>query len=189
MASFDRFFPLLLHYEGGYCNHPTDPGGETNKGITMAVFRQCSHELLGIEPGSANLRALTDGQAGIIYKTLYWNRIHGDQIESQDLADMVCDFYVNSGTHAISLLQRVMNEMGAHVIEDGVLGPGSLRALGALRQDEVYRRYKQGRIVYYLSLAKRFPEYVKGWLNRVDSFPDPQESPEHAQAETELVHA
>jgi lysozyme family protein len=50
MASFDICLPLMLGFEGGYSDDPTDPGDETNKGITMAVFRRCSHELLGIDP-------------------------------------------------------------------------------------------------------------------------------------------
>ncbi len=67
MASFDLFLPMLLQNEGGYVDNPNDPGGETNKGITMATFCQCSHALLGIDPTSENLQALTVAQAGIIY--------------------------------------------------------------------------------------------------------------------------
>ncbi len=174
MASFDLFLPILLRFEGGYVDDPTDPGGETNKGVTMGVFQRCSHELLGIDPTSANLKALTDAQAGVIYKALYWNKVQGDNYASQDLANIVCDFYVNAGTHATMLLQQVMNGMGAHVVVDGSLGAASMQALAQLDQVEVYRRYKAGRIAYYQELGKRFPQFVKGWLNRVNAFPDPQ---------------
>ena len=88
MANFDVFLPILLRFEGGYVDDPTDPGGETNKGVTMATFQQCSHELLGLDPTSDNLKALTDAQAGIIYKALYWNKIQGDAIGLQDLANI-----------------------------------------------------------------------------------------------------
>jgi lysozyme family protein len=172
MASFELFLPMLLKFEGGYVDDPDDPGGETNKGITMNTFSHCSHQLLGIDPSSENLKALTDAQAGIIYKALYWNKIQGDAITLQDLANIVCDFYVNAGTHASKLLQRVMNDMGAHLSEDGAIGPGSLQALNGLDQQEVYRRYKQGRIGYYQSLGKKYPKFLKGWLKRVHSFPD-----------------
>lgn len=172
MASFDLFLPLLLRFEGGYVDDPTDPGGETNKGVTMATFQNCAHQLLGIDPTSDNLRALTDGQAGIIYRALYWDKIRGDEFPLQDLANIVCDFYVNSGTHATLLLQRVINGMGATVVADGAIGPASIQALVALPQNDVYRQYKQGRIAYYQSLSQRFPQFLKGWLNRVNSFPD-----------------
>jgi lysozyme family protein len=172
MATFDIFLPMLLRFEGGYVNNPRDPGGETNKGVTMATFQTCSHELLGIDPTSDNLKALTDAQAGIIYKALYWNKMQGDAIALQDLANIVCDFFVNAGTHATKLLQTVMIEMGASISADGVIGPGTIQALGNLAQDEVYRRYKQGRIAYYQNLGQKFPEFLNGWLKRVNSFPD-----------------
>lgn len=172
MASFDLFLPLLLKVEGGYVDDPEDPGGETNKGITMSVFQHCAHEILGIDPTSENLKGLTDAQAGIIYKARYWDKIQGDSMGFQDLANIVCDFFVNAGTHATKLLQHVLNGMGAHVVEDGVLGPASLEALLILVPVEVYRQYKQGRIQYYESLGQKFPKFLAGWLNRVNSFPD-----------------
>jgi lysozyme family protein len=172
MADFDVFLPILLKFEGGYVDDPGDPGGETNKGITMAVFQECSHELLGIDPTTFNLKDLTDAQAGIIYRTRYWNRMRGDSIEFQDLANIVCDFFVNSGTHATKLLQQIMNNMGAHVVEDGVIGVASLGALSILVPVEVYRQYKRGRIEFYEKLGERFPRFVEGWLNRVNSFPN-----------------
>jgi lysozyme family protein len=172
VASFDLFLPTLLRFEGGFVDDPTDPGGETNKGVTMATFRQCSHDLLGIDPTSENLKSLTDAQAGIIYRALYWNKMSGDDFPLQDLANIVCDFYVNSGTHATVLLQRILNSMGAHVAEDGAIGPASIQALNGLNQTEVYRQYKQCRINYYQNLGQRFPQFVKGWLNRVNAFPN-----------------
>jgi lysozyme family protein len=172
MATFDIFLPMVLKFEGGYVDDPEDPGGETNKGVTMATFQSCSHELLGIDPTSDNLKALTDAQAGIIYKTLYWNKIQGDAIALQDLANIACDFFVNAGSHASKLLQSVMVQMGANVAVDGVIGPGSIAALNSLPQLEVYRRYRQGRIAYYQALGQRFPKFLQGWLKRVNSFPD-----------------
>lgn len=172
MASFDLFLPMLLRFEGGYVNDPSDPGGETNKGITMATFRQCSHELLGLDPTSENLQSLTDAQAGIVYRALYWDKMSGDDVQLQDLANIVCDFYVNAGTNATVLLQRILNSMGAHVAEDGSIGPASVQALNVLNQTEVYRQYKQGRINYYQNLGQRFPQFLQGWLNRVNAFPN-----------------
>jgi lysozyme family protein len=172
MASFDLFLPIVLRFEGGYVDDPTDPGGETNKGITMKTFQQCSHELLGIDPTSENLKNLTDAQAGVIYKTLYWNKIQADSFATQALANIVCDFFVNAGTHATKLLQHELNNMGANVIEDGTIGQASLQALAAFDNVQVYRQYKQGRIGYYQALGQRFPQFLQGWLNRVNSFPD-----------------
>jgi len=174
MADFDLALPITLQFEGGYCNNPNDPGGETNLGITMAVFQRASHPLLGIEPTSDNLRALTPAQAGIIYKANYWNPIRADSYQLQDLANIVFDFYVNAGTHASSLLQKVLNSLGTTppLVVDGGIGPATLAALAALPAAEVYNAYKQGRIDYYTTLGEAYPTFAKGWLARADAFPD-----------------
>jgi lysozyme family protein len=175
MADFNQFLPMLLQFEGGYVNDPADPGGETNKGITMGTFKAFAQSLLGIAPTSANLKALTDQQAGVIYKVQYWDKMQGDAITLQPLANIVCDFYVNAGVNASKLLQRVMNDMGANLVVDGGIGTASMQALAGLDQTQVYRNYKQGRIAYYQNLVQRNPrlgKFLKGWMNRVNAFPN-----------------
>ena len=177
MASFDVFFPTLLKHEGGFVNDPADPGGATNKGITLATFQRCAQRYLGIEPTLENLKALTDTQAGKIYKPLYWDKVRCDDIALQELANIVFDFQVNAGGSAAKLLQRVLNELGAQppLNVDGEVGPGTMTALARTDQSEVYRHYRQGRIDYYQDLVAKRPalgKFLKGWLIRVNSFPD-----------------
>lgn len=177
MASFEAFFPTLLKYENGFVNDPADPGGATNKGITMETFQSCSRQYLGIDPTLDNLKGLTDAQAGKIYKPLYWDKVRGDNIPLQELANIVFDFQVNAGGNAAKLLQRVLNELSAQppLAVDGDIGPGTMAALTGMDQKAVYRRYKQGRIDYYQDLVARRPalgKFLKGWLNRVASFPE-----------------
>jgi hypothetical protein len=126
-ADFNAFLPILLGFEGGYVEDPTDPGGETNKGVTMSTFQQYAQELLGVDPTSDNLKALTDDQAGTIYRTLYWNKIHGDDFASQYLANIVCDFFVNSGTHATKRPPATTNS-SLHQSETGRAGTTDQRA-------------------------------------------------------------
>jgi lysozyme family protein len=177
MADFQRFFPTLLQHEGGFVDDPVDPGGATNKGITFATFKECAQRLLGIEPSLTALKTLTDEQAAAIYKALYWDRIRGDQISLQPLAEIVFDFQVNAGATSAKLLQRVLNDLGAtpSINVDGVIGDGTLAALDAADQRVVYARFKLGRADYYRDLVSRRPglqKFLKGWLNRVASFPD-----------------
>jgi lysozyme family protein len=177
VATFDKFFPTLLKHEGGFVDDPDDPGGATNKGVTIATFTACAQRYLGIEPTLDNLKALTDEQAGKIYKPLYWDKVRGDQIELQELADILFDFQVNAGARASELLQRVLNELGANppLEVDGDIGGLTMKALAKADAKAVYRRYKQGRIRYYRELAARRPplaKFLNGWLKRVSSFPD-----------------
>jgi len=177
MASFDAFFPTLLKHEGGFVNDPVDPGGATNKGITMGTFQSCAQQYLGIEPTLENLKALTDAQAAKIYKPLYWDKVRGDDIALQELANIVFDFQVNAGGKASKLLQEVLNELGAKppLTVDGDMGPGTMTALKGVDQKAVYQRYKQGRVDYYQDLVTKRPaleKFLKGWLIRVNSFPN-----------------
>jgi lysozyme family protein len=177
MANFDSFFPTLLKHEGGFVNDPVDPGGATNKGVTIATFQQCAVRLLNIQPTLDNLRALTDAQAATIYKALYWDKVHGDEVALQPLANIVFDFQVNAGGNASKLLQKVLNALGASPVlaMDGVIGAGTMVALAHADSVAVYKAYKQGRKDYYTDLVNRKPslgKFLKGWLARVDSFPD-----------------
>jgi lysozyme family protein len=177
MANFDAFFPTLLKHEGGFVNDPADPGGATNKGITLETFRTCAQRFLGIEPTLDSLKALTDAQAAKIYKPLYWDEIHGDEIELQDLANIVFDFQVNAGGAASKLLQKVLNDLGASppLSVDGDVGTGTMAALERADAKAVYRAFKQGRIAYYQDLVARRPalgKFLAGWLKRVNSFPE-----------------
>ena len=177
MASFDTFFPTLLQHEGGFVNDPVDPGGATNKGVTMETFRRCAQKYLGIEPSLENLKALTDAQAGKIYKPLYWDKVHGDEITLQELANILFDFQVNAGDNASKLLQNVLNGLGAQppLEVDGDIGSTTMNVLKGMNQTDVYRRYKQGRIDYYKDLVAKRPalgKFLNGWLNRVNAFPN-----------------
>ena len=175
MADFDKFLPTLLKFEGGFVNDPADPGGATNKGITFKTFKAFAKPLLGVSPTLANLKALTNKQAGVIYKVEYWDKVQGDAITLQELANILCDFYVNAGVNATKLLQRVLNKMGAELPITGKVGPETMKALGTKDQKQVYANYKQGRIDYYNSLVKKNPKlkkFLKGWMNRVNAFPD-----------------
>lgn len=172
MADFNISLAITLPLEGGYVFDKKDPGGETNRGITMLTFQRYAHPLLGIEPTSENLKAITVGQAAIIYKARYWNVIRGDDFKFQPLANNVFDFFVNSGTHSTSLLQNVINAMGARppLIVDGGVGQGTLDLLHTLPQPEVYAKFRQGRIDYYNALGPKFATFSKGLIKRANVF-------------------
>lgn len=175
MASFDAFFPRLLAFEGGFVDDPLDPGGATNKGITLGVFERHARPLLGLGPTLENLKQLSNREAAILYKALYWDALKGDAIALQPLAEILVDFQVNAGAHATILLQRVLNDLSeAKLAIDGRMGDATLAALERSDLCEVYRRYREGRMDYYRELALQHPllrKFLNGWLMRVKSFP------------------
>ena len=178
-ASFDAFIPGLLKHEGGFVSDPSDPGGATNKGITLKTYQTHAQSFLSppTPPTLDDFKKLTDREAGAFHKRLYWDPLRGDEIALQELANIVVDFQVNHGAVASRTLQQTLNDLGAKppLPVDGAIGPAVIAALNAVDQKAVYRRYKKARIQYCNDLVARRPalsKFLKGWLKRVDSFPD-----------------
>jgi lysozyme family protein len=175
MADLTKFLPTLFSFEGGYVDDPVDPGGATNLGVTLAVFKEHARPLLDMVPSLGTLEKLTEEEAGKIYKAQYWDRIFGDQIEFQPLAEIMFDFYVNAGGHAVELLYKVLNHMGGSHDVLPWMDISAVRSLQNHDIEEVYMHYKEGRRSYYRSLVQDHPalrRFLKGWLRRVDAFPD-----------------
>lgn len=175
MAKFDIAIPKILAYEGGYVFHKADPGGETNRGITDRLDGKVDHavDIDGDSVGDVAIKDLSEEQAKTVYKRVFWDRMQGDHINSQAIADMLMDGYVNCGKQAIKIIQRVIG-----VKDDGAFGPATLLALNEATKEhidevKIYRQFKEARIAYYHSLVEKKPDlevFLKGWLNRMESF-------------------
>ena len=115
-GNFDKCLELILHHEGGYVNHPQDPGGETNLGVTKRVYEDFG--------GTKSMKELTVEDVTPIYKKNYWDRVKGDQLPvGLDLC--LFDFGVNAGTgRAAKKLQAMIG-----TVVDGGIGPNTLAKL------------------------------------------------------------
>jgi lysozyme family protein len=154
---FDVCLPHILHHEGGWADHPKDPGGATMKGITLAVFR----EWTGKQSTKAELKAISDGMVAAIYRKGYWFPAHCDKLPAGvDL--IVFDLAVNSGpSRARKFLQEAV---GAQ--PDGVIGAKTLAAVAALPPREVIIRLRNRREAFYRGLGT-FATFGKGWMRRL----------------------
>lgn len=147
----------ILHHEGGYVNHPKDPGGETNLGVTKRVYEDFG--------GTKDMKDLTREDVEPIYKKNYWDRVKGDDLpEGLDLC--VFDFGVNAGTgRAAKYLQTLIG-----TVADGGIGPNTLKKLGEFVEEnglnETIKMYQTERQKYYESLST-FDTFGKGWTRRV----------------------
>jgi len=172
MTYSPRFHACLaevLKWEGGWSNDPFDPGGATNKGITIGVYAAyvgagdaglrddwAREELL------QELRSIDDATVAAIYHKNYWQLVRGDDLPvGIDLA--VFDFAVNSGPgRAIKHLQKVLG-----VGIDGHIGPRTLDAARAADPAAVIPQLMDSRRTF-LRQIKHFWRFGKGWLRRVD---------------------
>lgn len=153
-SDFDRAVDRVLGNEGGYVNHPDDPGGETNWGITKAV---------AVANGYAGaMRELTREQAKAIYKAAYWTPLKADSYHPA-IGFQLFDAAVNHGaSNAARFLQRAVD-----VVDDGSIGPRTLAAVATVPVTDVLLRFNAERLEFYTSLTKTFPVFGRGWVRRV----------------------
>lgn len=182
--SFEQSINRVLKHEGGYVNHPDDPGGETNMGITKNTALRYK-SLWGKWDG--NMKTLPLDVAKSIYKVGYWDKVKGDILDEYHplLADHVFDFYVNAGNRACYDLQHALNilnnqgKLYPDIKEDGDIGPTTLNTLSLYyraRGDEGIKTliylllYLQANHYVKLSTNKSsFESFTYGWINRVNN--------------------
>ena len=162
MSNFDKCLQLILHHEGGYVNHPEDPGGMTNLGVTKRVYE----DWVGYAVSEHTMQNLTEEDVAPIYKKNYWDRIKGDDLP-EGLNLCVFDFGVNAGTgRAAKYLQTMIG-----TVADGGIGPMTLRALdehvSLIGLQETIEKYQENRQGYYETL-KTFKTFGRGWTRRVN---------------------
>ena len=149
MNWFDQCFDKLIAHEGGYVNHASDPGGETNFGISKRAYPQ------------VDIKNLTRDAAKQIYKRDYWDRAQCDRLPPT-LAYLLFDAAVNSGIgQAIRFLQRA-----AGVADDGVLGPITLATIQRLDAESICARFIGQRLDFMTRLST-FDHFGKGWSRRL----------------------
>ena len=149
IARFDAAFKALIDHEGGYVNHPKDPGGETKFGITKRSYPHL------------NIRDLTLDDARAIYRRDFWDRL---QCDALPLAArfQVFDAAVNSGPgNAARWLQAA-----AGVAQDGLIGPATRQAIDAMHPAALVARFNAARLLSMTSLST-WPTFSRGWARRI----------------------
>jgi lysozyme family protein len=155
--NFDSALEAILHHEGGYVNHPADPGGMTNLGVTKRVWE----EWVGHEVDEKTMRALTPEIVGPMYRAKYWDKIKGDDLPA-GVDYSVFDAAINSGPgRAAKWLQQTVG-----AIPDGMIGPGTLGKVAAMPADDIVEKYQQTRLEFLRSLST-WNTFGKGWGRRV----------------------
>ena len=162
--NFETCLALLLAHEGGFVNHPQDPGGMTNLGVTKWVWE----EWMGRPVSEKEMRALTPTMVAPLYKRKYWDAVRADELVS-GVDYCVFDVAVNSGPgRAIKFLQSCVG-----VTADGGFGPLTLAAVKKAEEDPVrlIELYCARRLEFLQSL-KTFETFGKGWSRRVQEVKD-----------------
>lgn len=157
-GNFKECLALVLKSEGGFVNHPSDPGGMTNLGVTKRVWE----EYTGHEADEKIMRGLTPEKVAPLYEQRYWRPTYCEIIP-RGLDLLVFSMAINSGPgRSVKLLQSSLG-----CVDDGQIGPRTRELIAASNIATLIAKFSETRRQYYRSL-KNFPVFGKGWLARVD---------------------
>ncbi|HEY7229436.1 MAG TPA: glycosyl hydrolase 108 family protein [Pseudolabrys sp.] len=156
--TYDICLSHVLAHEGGYTNHPSDPGGPTNFGITIADYRKY------IKPHAAarDVRTMTLDEAKLIYRKRYWDAQRCDELPA-GIDYAVFDYGVNSGIgHSGKVLRRMLKLPDRQsTISDEVIAAAHAAECAALIAGICDERLR------FLRSLGTWPVFGKGWSRRV----------------------
>jgi lysozyme family protein len=154
-SNFKDCLDLVLKSEGGWVNHPSDPGGETNLGVTKAVWEEyVGHPV-------KTMKDLTKDDVAPMYELKYWRPCYCEVLP-RGLDFVVFSMGVNAGTgRSVKLLQQSIG-----CVPDGVIGPKTRELISSSNGANLIAKFSETRREYYRALKK--PMFEKGWLNRCD---------------------
>ena len=186
MANIDKLLPYILKWEGGFVNDPLDKGGATNKGVTIATWRQCGYDKTGDGKIDVDdLRLISDADVrDRVLRPHYWNRWKADKIKSQKVANILVDWVWGSGLNGIKYPQKILG-----VTADGIVGPKTLAAVNNANPDMLFDSIYKEREAFLRNIVDKSvaayekkigrkasdselirntqKRFLKGWLNRL----------------------
>jgi lysozyme family protein len=155
--NFEASLAHVLKHEGGWADHPADPGGATMKGVTLKTYS----DWLGRQATKEELRNIPTEHLRTIYKARFWDAVRGDELPS-GVDYVVFDMAVNSGPgRAAKMLQAAVG-----ATPDGAIGPKTLAAVNAQDPATLIATFQRNR-QHFLEALPTFGTFGKGWTRRV----------------------
>lgn len=158
---FDKALDHVMKWEGGYVDHPDDPGGATNFGISLRFLQ-------GIMPAADEntIRDLREQDAADLYLEHFWLPAY-DRLHDARVATILFSTGVNMGVaRAVRIAQQTANNLGFKLKVDGVFGPKTLSALDSLTPDAMLTEMRKLLVLRRLDIAKVKHPFIRGWIRR-----------------------
>jgi len=182
MSTFERAIPTVLYHEGRYVDHPCDPGGATNFGISLRFLMQTGDlNCDGWRDGDINqdgvinaedIKALSEERATELYRIYFWIKNNYGEIEDQAIATKIFDLAVNMGSYSANKVaqQAVRAASGLSLATDGIMGSQTFRGINYCKPNLLMVALKSEAAGYYRSIRYNgSKDFIKGWLNRAYS--------------------
>jgi len=172
MAEFKIAFDLVIKHEGGYVNDNQDPGGETIAGISRNNWSKWPGWVkVDMLKREANFPKNLDGDLSLqedikdFYRINFWDRINGDKLTNQEVANSIFDFGVNAGISTSASIAQMVVGVGT----DGVIGNQSIEAINTFNTDLFLASFTVAKIARYIRIVEKRPtsqKYFYGWVRR-----------------------
>ena len=156
--NFKNALKRVLVHEGGWADHPKDPGGATMKGVTLAVYRR----FFGEDKGKEALRDITDDELETIYRAGYWDKCRCDDLP-KGIDYAVFDAAVNSGPGRSA--KWLQGAVGAK--QDGAIGDRTLARVAEQEPVPVVDSMCDRRLAFLRGLDT-WSTFGGGWGKRVE---------------------
>jgi lysozyme family protein len=153
-GAFAAALKFTLAQEGGWSNDPLDPGGATQEGITLAVFRHWRHDQATTPE---QLRGIEGAEVAALYRSLFWNTVRGSVLP-RGASLSIFDFAVNAGVRRAAMeLQGILG-----VEQDGAIGPLTIAAVNRADVGTLLAGYASAREAFYRA-CYQFHTFGAGW--------------------------
>lgn len=171
--NFDWALQCVLHHEGGFVDHKDDPGGATDRGISLRFLRSIGEDI--DKDGDIDvddIRALDDDDVARLYEEHFWKAAKCDKIKSSLVATKVFDMAVNMGSRqAWRIAQRACNTLGGKLTVDGKVGTKTLASVNSMtdRDFMLVTNIRREQDKFYAGLIKNKPSFKSfelGWRRR-----------------------
>lgn len=184
MADFKKMIPFIFHFAAGvpvedltkpleqqwqiarkkgWSDDPDDPGGKTMIDVTLETYKTYCRKKGYPVPTAERLKNIPFDQWQEILKTMYWDKLKADEILSQGIANMCCDWLWASGTARIKNIQRIVG-----VTADGIVGPKTIAAINKANPVNLFAELYSARVKFYQGCSGWW-KYNKGWMRRLDA--------------------
>ena len=173
MADFDELVKTILTFEGGYVDHPRDPGGATNFGISLNFMLLTKDlDLFDINKDGKidkeDVKLLTEEIAIKAYKKYFWDAYKLDMFHTR-ISLILFDMYVNHRPNDVNrMLQRSLNDIGHNLKVDGLVGPATRNAINSSNVNDLSEALLKERERFYNTIVRNNPSqkvFLNGWIN------------------------
>lgn len=172
---FDAAVKVVLKHEGGLTDHPSDPGGKTNFGVSLRYLKSIGYDVDGDgDVDGDDIKKLTQKDAINIYRKNWWDKYRYNQIIDQNVATKVFDTSINTGhVRSHKIAQQSINELiRIPIAVDGKFGVVSFYYLNQLNSKILVNHFRANQQKFYERLVVKNPKlkpFIRGWVKRAQS--------------------